>query len=95
MFISKTKSLITGIDVRQVAKWIIFIFIYSVFMPDIIWNSETLWMGLLFGSHRLHVTVDGRYFTTCCFLLAHFYSLFLYGYIEPQKPLKSTCLSRE
>lgn len=35
--ISKTKIFVTGIDVRQVVKWIVFIFIYkyiSVYMAD-------------------------------------------------------------
>lgn len=48
MCISKTKIMITGIvqDVKQVAKWIVFIFIYSVYMPDVISNTKTLWIGL-------------------------------------------------
>ena len=31
-------------DIKQVAKWI-FIFIYSIYMPDVMSNTKTLWIG--------------------------------------------------
>lgn len=30
----------TGTDIKQFAKWMVFIFIYSVYMPDVIWNTR-------------------------------------------------------
>lgn len=63
MCISKTKIMSTGKvqDIKQVAKWIVFIFIYSVYMPDVISNTmdrPQMTCLLLFRSHRLHLTVD-------------------------------------
>lgn len=87
MCISKTKMLITGTDVRQAAKWMVFIFIYSIYMPDLISKQDTMdrlqtTSLLCFRSRSSFNCRDICSFATCCFVLAQFYSLDMIFFFE-------------